>query len=192
MNSNTFPSRLTVITGPSGVGKGTLVKQLLQRHKEIWLSVSATTRTPREGEKEGTHYYFLNDAQFNDLVKANGFLEWANFAGNSYGTPIKPVKAQLLVGRPVLLEIELEGARLVRKSFPEAFQIFLTPPNFEELEKRIRGRGTDTQEAIQKRLIRAKEELRFQDEFDAIIVNDDISIALDKIEKLMGLSNEEE
>ena len=120
--------RLTVITGPSGVGKGTLVKRLLESQPEIWLSVSATTRAPREGEVDGQSYFFHSREAFDALVATGGLLEWAEFAGNCYGTPRKPVQDQLDQGRAVLLEIELEGARQVRRSFPEGVQIFLAPP----------------------------------------------------------------
>ena len=178
---------LTVITGPSGVGKGTLVQRLLARHPSIWLSVSATTRAPREGECEGESYFFHSRERFDALVQAGGLLEWAEFAGNCYGTPRAPVEQRLQEGRPVLLEIELEGARQVRGSFPKAVQIFLAPPSFEELERRIRGRGTDAEEAIQRRLLRAREELSAQCEFDAVVVNDDLEQALLKLEGLMGL-----
>ena len=148
-----------MITGPSGVGKGTLVARLLQRHPLIWLSVSATTRLPRDGEVEGSSYFFLDRPSFERQVAEGGFLEWAEFAGNLYGTPRQPVESQLAAGRPVLLEIELEGARQVRRSFPAGFQVFLEPPSFEELERRIRGRGTDSEEAIARRLERARVEL---------------------------------
>ncbi len=187
MAPSTAKAKLTVITGPSGVGKGSLVKQLLELHPEIWLSISATTRVPRSGEIEAEHYFFLSHDRFADLVQADGCLEWAEFAGNRYGTPRKPVQQQLSLGRPVLLEIELEGARQVRSSFPEAVQIFLAPPSFEELERRIRGRATETEEAIQRRLVRAKEELMAQKEFDAVVVNDDLQVAVQELESLMGL-----
>ena len=180
--------RLTVITGPSGVGKGTLVKRLLESQPEIWLSVSATTRAPREGEVDGQSYFFHSREAFDALVATGGLLEWAEFAGNCYGTPRKPVQDQLDQGRDVLLEIELEGARQVRRSFPEGVQIFLAPPSFEELERRIRGRGTDAEEAIQRRLQRAEEELRAQGEFDAVVINDDLDTALEALEQLMQLS----
>ena len=179
--------QLTVITGPSGVGKGTLVQRLLERNPSVWLSVSATTRGPREGEQEGVSYFFHSRQRFDALVADGGLLEWAEFAGNCYGTPRAPVEAQLATGRPVLLEIELEGARQVRRSFADAVQIFLAPPSFEELERRIRGRGTDQEEAILRRLARAKEELEAKAEFDAVVVNDDLDQALLRLEQLMGL-----
>ena len=179
--------QLTVITGPSGVGKGTLVQRLLERNPSVWLSVSATTRAPREGEQDGVSYFFHSRQRFDALVADGGLLEWAEFAGNCYGTPRAPVEAQLATGRPVLLEIELEGARQVRRSFADAAQIFLAPPSFEELERRIRGRGTDQEEAILRRLARAKEELEAKAEFDAVVVNDDLDQALVRLEQLMGL-----
>jgi len=182
------PGRLTVITGPSGVGKGTLVNRLLERHPKIWLSVSATTRAPRPGELDGVQYFFLERPSFEQLVTSGGLLEWAEFAGNLYGTPRQPVEAQLTAGRPVLLEIELEGARQVRQSFPGAFQLFVAPPSFAELERRIRGRGTDSEEAIQKRLARARVELEAAAEFDAVLVNADLEVALLELEGLMGLA----
>ena len=187
MACSILSGKLIVLTGPSGVGKGSLVKQLLARHQEIWLSVSATTRFPREGEIDGEHYFFLGRARFDELVRDAGFLEWAEFAGNCYGTPSKEVQEKLDNGKSVLLEIELEGARQVRRTFPEALQVFLAPPSFEELQKRIRGRATDSEEAIQQRLLRAKEELKSQNEFDAVVVNDDLKEALVELEKIIGL-----
>jgi guanylate kinase len=181
-------ARLTVITGPSGVGKGTLVGQLLQRHPQIWLSVSATTRAPRQGEVEGQSYFFLSREHFEQQVAEGGFLEWAEFAGNLYGTPREPVETQLAAGRPVLLEIELEGARQVRRSFPAGFQVFLKPPSLAELERRIRGRGTDSEEAIRRRLERARVELAAEGEFDAALVNGDLTAALAQLEALMDVA----
>ncbi len=187
MKPSPSKSRLNLITGPSGVGKGSVVKELLKRNPIIWLSVSLTTRSPREGEIEGIHYYFVDHSRFQKLISKDGLLEWAQFAGNFYGTPSKPIQQKLSDGRVVLMEIELEGARQVRQSYPEAFQLFLAPPSFNELEKRIRGRGTDTEEAIQKRLSRAKEELNAQKEFDVIVINEDIDRAVLEIEKILNL-----
>lgn len=183
------PGQLTVLTGPSGVGKGTLVKALLERHPELWLSVSATTRAPREGELDGVHYFFLSAEDFAQQVKGDGFLEWATFAGNCYGTPRAAVEQRLAEGQPVLLEIEVEGARQVRRSFPVGLQIFVAPPSFEELERRIRGRGTEAEEAIQRRLARAREELAAAPEFDAVLVNGDLEAAGHELETLMGLAS---
>ena len=182
-------ARLTLLTGPSGVGKGTLVARLLARHPRLWLSVSATTRAPREGEQDGVQYFFHSRDSFDHLVSNGGLLEWAEFAGNCYGTPRQPVIERLEAGTSVLLEIELEGARQVRRSFPEALQIFLAPPTYEELEQRIRSRGTEAEAAIEKRLERARIELAAQQEFDAVVINDDLETALRDLERLMGLTD---
>ncbi len=182
------PGQLTVITGPSGVGKGTLVAALLRRHPQIWLSVSATTRAPRSGEQDGEHYFFMSREQFEQQVAAEGLLEWAEFAGNLYGTPRAPVSEHLAQGQPVLLEIELEGARQVRRSFPQGFQVFIEPPSLEELERRIRGRGTDDDSAIERRLRRAREELAAAAEFDAVVVNGDLDTAIGELEALLQLA----
>ena len=187
MELSSSPGRLTVITGPSGVGKGTLVALLLERHPEIWLSVSATTRAPRFGEVEGKHYFFTSREAFEDQAAEGGFLESAAFAGNLYGTPRVEVESHLDAGQPVLLEIELEGARQVRRSFPSAFQLLLKPPSLQELERRIRSRATDSDEAIAGRLERARVELQAEGEFDAVLVNENLDEALAELERLMGL-----
>ena len=180
---------LTVITGPSGVGKGTIVRKILDSHSDVWLSISATTRKPRSGEFEGVHYFFLDKKNFQEIIDSEGFLEWASFSNNFYGTPKKLVKEKIEKGTNVLLEIELEGARQIRKSFPEALQIFLAPPNLSELEKRIRGRGTETEDSIRDRLAIANKELIAKKEFDAVIINEDIEKAFKEIEDLMGLKS---
>jgi guanylate kinase len=173
---------LIVLTGPSGVGKGTLMRSLLQRHPELYYSVSATTRSPRPGEIDGKNYYFISRSKFEKLMAEGEFLEWAEFAGNYYGTPREAVLNQINSSKLVILEIELEGARQIRASFPSAFSIFILPPSFEELEKRIRSRAQDSEEAIARRLHRAKEEVKAADEFDIKIVNDDFETALNDIE----------
>jgi guanylate kinase len=170
--------RLIVLTGPSGAGKGTLLKALLARHPELYVSISATTRSARPGEVAGQHYYFLDRAEFDRMVAAGQFLEWAEFAGNCYGTPRQPVVEQIAAGKTVILEIELEGARQVRQSFPEAYRIFILPPSFETLERRLRGRGTESDEVVQRRMRRAKDEIAAADEFDVQIVNDQLDQAL--------------
>ncbi len=179
------PGQLIVITGPSGVGKGTLVRHLLTRFPNLYLSVSATTRPPRPGEIEGEDYYFLDRPSFEEKMAAGEFLESAEYAGNYYGTPQSAIAAQLATGQTVILEIELEGARQVCQSFPEARRIFILPPSFEELERRLRGRGKDAETAIARRLERAQEELAASDEFPYQIVNDDLETALDAIEKII-------
>ncbi len=175
--------QLIVFTGPSGVGKGTLLRQLLKRHPDIQLSISATTRQPRPGEKHGKHYYFLSRPEFDALVNQDQLLEWAEFAGNYYGTPRHPLDSMISHGSVVILEIELEGARQVRKTLPEARQIFVLPPSLEELEARIRQRGQDSEVAIAKRLARAKVEIEAAIEFDIQIVNDDLERAVQKLEQ---------
>ncbi len=178
--------RPIVLTGPSGVGKGTLIKALLARHPELYLSVSATTRSPRAGEVDGVHYYFYPRDRFEAAIQAGEFLEWAEFAGNYYGTPIAPLQAQIDRGRSVILEIELAGARQVAKIFPTAVRIFILPPNVTELEQRIRDRGTDSAEAIVRRLQQATVEIAAADEFDYQIVNDDFQTAVDELDRLVA------
>jgi len=174
--------RLIVLTGPSGVGKGTLMRSLLQRHPELYYSVSVTTRSPRPGEIDGKSYYFISRSKFEQLIAEGEFLEWAEFAGNYYGTPREAVLNQINSGKLVVLEIELEGARQIRASFPSALSIFVLPPSFEELERRIRSRAQDSEDAIGRRLQRAQEEIKAADEFDIQIVNDDFKTALNDIE----------
>jgi guanylate kinase len=176
---------LTVLTGPSGVGKGTLVKLLRERHPNLYLSVSATTRTPREGEIDGQDYFFVSRDRFAAMVEAGELLEWAEFAGNCYGTPRQAIVERLDRGEHVLLEIELEGARQVKNTFPEALRVFVLPPSLDELERRLRSRGQDAEAAIERRLSRAREEVAAADEFDRQIVNDDLEAALGKLEALM-------
>ncbi len=187
MNTPDKKSRLIVITGPSGVGKGSLIGKLLERNKSIWLSVSATTRSPRFGEVNGKNYFFLEREEFVHLINSGGLLEWAEFAGNFYGTPKEKVEAKLQKGISVLLEIEVEGARQVRKTFPNSLQIFISPPSLQELEKRIKGRASDSEDAIQRRLIIARKELKNQQEFDFVIVNDDFEEALTKLEECIEI-----
>ncbi len=173
--------RLIVLTGPSGVGKGTLMRSLLQRYPELYYSVSVTTRSPRTGEIDGKNYYFISRNKFEQLVDQGEFLEWAEFAGNYYGTPREAVLKQIRDGKTVVVEIELEGARQIRASFPSAFSIFILPPSFEELEQRIRNRGQDSSEAIARRLQCAQEEIKAAEEFDIQIVNDDFETAVNAI-----------
>jgi len=176
------PGRLVVLTGPSGVGKGTLVRSLLQRHPELNLSISVTTRSPRPGEVQGKHYYFVSRSQFEQMIAQGKLLEWAEFAGNYYGTPREPVEEQIRNGKWVLLEIELEGARQVRRTYPDALRIFILPPSLMELEQRLRGRGQDSEEAIARRLRRAQEEINAASEFDVEIINDNFEAAVNRIE----------
>lgn len=177
--------KLIVLTGPSGVGKGTLMRALLQRHPELQYSVSVTTRSPRPGEIHGKHYYFISRNEFEQLVAAGKLLEWAEYAGNYYGTPRESVINQICSGKSIVLEIELKGARQIRASYPSALSIFILPPSLEELEKRIRSRAQDSEEAITRRMHRAKEEISAANEFDIQIVNDDFETALNSIEAVL-------
>ena len=177
--------KLIILTGPSGVGKGTVVKEILGKDKNIWLSISATTREPREGEREGENYYFLNKKKFKEMIEQNLFLEWAQFAGNYYGTPLSSVSEKIKKGFIVLLEIEVEGAKQIKEKFPNSLSIFLLPPNISELERRIRNRGTETEEAIKKRLSRANYEISVSNEFDFALTNNNVDETAKKIIKLL-------
>jgi len=165
------PARLTVLSGPSGVGKSTVVRVLREQHPGIWLSVSATTRFPRPGEVDGVHYRFVDDAEFDRLVAGGELLEWAEFAGHRYGTPRAPVEERLAGGVPVLLEIDLQGARQVRAALPDTRLVFLAPPSWEELVRRLTGRGTEAPDVIERRLEAARVELAAEKEFDLTLVN---------------------
>jgi guanylate kinase len=162
---------LVVLSGPSGVGKSTVVKALRAEHPEVWLSVSATTRVPRPGETHGVHYRFVSREEFAELVESGGLLEWAEFAGNLYGTPRQPVLDHLAAGRPVVLEIDLQGARQVRALMPAAKLVFLAPPSWDELVRRLTGRGTEDPAVVEKRLAVARDELAAEPEFDVTLVN---------------------
>ncbi len=173
--------RLTVLSGPSGVGKSTVVAHLRKAHPEVWLSVSATTRKPRPGERHGVQYFFVENEEFDKLIANGELLEWAEFAGNRYGTPRRAVLDHLEAGEPVLLEIDLQGTRLVRESMPEAQLVFLAPPSWDELVRRLTGRGTEPPEVIERRLAAAKVELAAESEFDTTLVNtsvEDVSTEL--------------
>ena len=177
--------KLIIITGPSGVGKGTIVKEILDKDKDIWLSISATTRKPRMGEKNGVNYYFISDERFKDMIDKKEFLEWAQFAGNYYGTPLSTVNEKIEMGFIVLLEIEVEGAKQIKEKFPEALSIFLLPPSKEELEKRIRNRGTEKEEAINQRLSRANYEIASSDNFDFVLTNHNVNETVKGVLKII-------
>ncbi len=178
----TAPSRLTVLAGPTAVGKGTLAAYVREHHPEVWLSVSATTRRPRPGEVEGVHYHFVSDDEFDRMVEQGELLEWAVVHGRAkYGTPRGPVEEVLATGRPALLEIDLQGARQVRESMPDAFFVFLAPPSWDELVRRLVGRGTEDEEERAARLDTARIELAAAEEFDVTVVNDDVRRAAEDL-----------
>jgi guanylate kinase len=177
--------KVFVITGPSGVGKGTLISRLLEAIPDLELSVSATTRGPRTGEEDGRDYHFLTEEEFERRVGAGEFLEHATYSGNRYGTLRSAVEERLEAGRSVVLEIELQGARQVRAAMPEAVQIFIAPPDPSALRERLEGRGTDSADAIERRLKTAEEELAARDEFPHRVVNDDMQKAAARLEGLV-------
>jgi len=174
--------KLIVLTGPSGVGKGTLLKSLLERHPSLYFSVSMTTRQPRSGEVDGKNYYFVRLEKFQEMIAGQEFLEWAEYAGNYYGTPRKVLEEKISQGQWVILEIEVAGAKQIAHSFPDALRIFLLPPSPEVLEQRLRDRALDTEAAIQKRLEQSEQEIATAKEFDVQIINDDFDETLAKIE----------
>jgi guanylate kinase len=177
-------ARLIVLSGPSGVGKSTVISALRLQRPTLWISVSATTRPPRPGEVDGTHYFFLDDATFDEWIASGRFLEWATFAGFRYGTPRQPVDARLAAGESVLLEIDLQGARQVHRSQPDALMVFLAPPSWEELERRLTGRGTESEATVAARLAAAREELAAAAEFDLVLVNTSVE---EVVERLVAL-----
>lgn len=179
---------LVVVSGPSGVGKSTVVSEVLRQRPDVWLSVSATTRSPRPGERDGVEYFFMSDAQFDELVSSGGLLEWAEFAGNRYGTPRRPVEDHRAAGQPVLLEIEVQGARQVRGSVPDATLVFLAPPDTAVLRARLEGRGTEDKQALARRLRAAEAELAAAGEFDFVLVNADVKECAASLIDSAGLS----
>ncbi|GAA0188284.1 MULTISPECIES: guanylate kinase [Micrococcaceae] len=182
------PASVTVLAGPTAVGKGTVSTYIRENYPQVWLSVSATTRDPRPGEVEGVHYYFVGPKRFGELVESGQMLEWAVVHGqNSYGTIRSTVEQAVAEGKKVLLEIDLQGARQVKESMPEAQFVFLAPPSWDELVRRLVGRGTESSEEQQRRLETAKLELAAEPEFDVTIVNDSVSRAAEELVSLMGL-----
>jgi guanylate kinase len=181
--------RLTVLAGPTAVGKGTVAAHVREHHPEVWISVSVTTRPPRPGEVHGRHYWFVTDEEFDKLVDEQELLEWAVVHKRArYGTPRRPVGEALAAGRPALLEIDLQGARQVKEAVPDAQFVFLAPPSWEEMVRRLVGRGTETVEEQQQRLETAKLELAAEPEFDHTVINDDVRRAADELVSLMGLT----
>ena len=181
-------ARLTVLSGPSGVGKDSVIELIRARSPWVWLSVSCTTRPPRPYEVDGLHYHFVDRDEFKREVQRGELLEWAEFAGNLYGTPRAQVEGWLAQGRPVLLKIDLQGARQVRATMPDAQLVFLAPPSVDELRRRLIGRGTDDEETIRRRLAHADEELAAEKEFDRTVVNDFVERAADELVGLLGSS----
>ena len=175
-------SRLVVLAGPTAVGKGSVAADVRAHHPEVWISVSATTRPPRPGEVDGVHYRFVTDAEFDDLVARDAMLEWAVVHGkHRYGTPRQPVDEALAAGRAALLEIDLQGARQVRRTMPDALFVFLAPPSWEELVRRLVGRGTESEEERTRRLETAVQELAAEEEFDVSIVNHEVHAAAEQL-----------
>ncbi|MFM8773461.1 MAG: guanylate kinase [Actinomycetota bacterium] len=181
----TLTGRLMVLSGPSGVGKSSVVDYLRTNHPAIDFSVSVTTRAPRPGEIDGVHYHFIDRAEFERMIAGGELLEWAEFAGNLYGTPAAPVRESLAAGRPVIVEIELQGARQVRSSAPDALQVFLSPPSWVVLVDRLRGRATEAPADIARRLETARVELAAEGEFDVSVVNDSVPLAAEEIVGLL-------
>ena len=179
------PGHVFVITGPSGVGKGTLIRGLMERMPEIELSVSATTRSPRPGERDGVDYHFLDADEFAERRARGEFVEHVDYAGSSYGTLRSELEGRASAGAPVVLEIEVQGARQVRRALPDATQIFIAPPSLEELARRLRERGTDDPEGVERRLAVAREELEARDEFAHVILNDQLERALQQLESIV-------
>lgn len=179
-------SRLVVLAGPTAVGKGTVAAAVRELHPQVWLSVSVTTRSPRAGEVDGVHYFFVSDQEFDAMVAGDELLEWALVhRAARYGTPRRPVELALAGGRPAMLEIDLQGARQVRRTMPEALFVFLQPPSWEELVRRLVGRGTEAEEERVRRLETARVELAAQEEFDVTVVNHEVHAAADELVALM-------
>lgn len=178
--------QIIVISAPSGAGKGTIIKKLLENNsKDRWLSVSATSRKPRTGEKEGVNYYFITEDEFKNKIKEEYFLEYTNYAGNYYGTPREYIREKINKGIDVILEIEIEGATNIKKLIPEALFIFIMPPSLKELVKRLKGRGTETNDKIIKRFNAAYREVNEVTKYNYVVVNDEIDTAVDKIESII-------
>jgi guanylate kinase len=182
----TGEARLTVLSGPSGVGKDAVLAAVRRRHPEVWVSTSVTTRAPRPTETDGVEYHFVTRDQAAEMISSGELLEHAEYAGNVYGTPRGPVLQRLAEGRPAFLVIELQGMRQVRKLMPDAQFVFLAPPSFEELERRLVGRGTEPEEVIRERLDQARIELASESEFDVALVNDSVERAADELVPLIA------
>lgn len=177
---------LIVVSGPSGAGKGTICKRLLEKNPNLGYSISATTRAPRTGEVNGVNYWFLSKEEFQKMIAEDDLLEWAEVYGNYYGTPAQKVKDSLAEGKNILLEIDTQGAALVRKKFPEGVYIYILPPSLEELKRRIIGRGTDSAESIERRLSCAREEMGCASEqYNYLVLNDEVELAVERVETII-------
>lgn len=174
-----------IISGPSGVGKSTVLRSLLEGRDDLYFSVSATTRVPRPGEVDGVHYHFIDVSRFRELIGQDEFLEYAEYVGNFYGTPKKFVDAAMRSGKDVILDIEVQGAMQVCSKRPDTVKIFIAPPSWKELERRLTDRGTDTQEKIQERLIRAKVECQTANSYDYFVINDTVEKAVEELNAIM-------
>jgi guanylate kinase len=186
-NNQSKISQLIILTGTSGAGKSTLLKLLCERHPELWVSISFTTRAPRPGEIDGREYYFIDRVKFEQMIANEEFLEWTEFADNYYGTPRLPVEQQIQMDQRVLLQLELDGTRKIKSIFPDSLSIFIMPPSLEVIEQRLRNRGHDSLDAIQKRLNLAALEILAAGECDVIIVNDNLQQALNYLETAVFL-----
>ena len=180
-----FKGKTFIVSGPSGVGKSTVLKQLFEGRDDLYFSISATTRDPREGEVDGVHYHFTDFEHFQALIDADAFLEYAEYVGNFYGTPKKYVDRAMDEGKDVILDIEVQGALQVCNKRPETIRIFIAPPSWDELEHRLRSRGTDSEDKIQKRLLRAKAELQTADVYNYFVINDSVERAVREINAIM-------
>ena len=181
--------KLFVVSGPSGVGKGTVCQALLENRDDLFLSVSATTRAPRPGEENGVHYWFLSKEEFQDRVEHDQFLEWATFCENCYGTPRSKVEEKLDAGQNVLLEIEPQGALQVKERLPESVLLFVLPPSLQELRQRLIGRGTEDASVVEQRLCRAREEFQFIPKYDYVLINDEIPKAVERFAHILEVEN---
>ena len=184
-DADPVPAGLTVLSGPSGVGKSTVVQAIRRNCPQVWLSVSVTTRRPRPGEEHGREYFFVSEAEFTELARSGQLLEWARFAGNYYGTPRDPVSERLVAGVPGLLEVDVVGARQVREAVPDALLVFLAPPSWDELVRRLTGRETESAAVIEQRLEAARAELRAESEFDITLVNTSVEDVCAQLVALM-------